>query len=151
MELEVGGHIDERHGRPVAIRGKIRLVHDGFFTEPEARHGGKFFIAQGLTAVVETAEDHTVVLNSGHTTPCSLEQLRSLGIKPEQKRILIAKGAVAPRAAYQPISARMIEADTPGVTAANPASFEYRHRPRPMFPFEADAAYLHGHAGAKGT
>ena len=64
---------------------------------------------------METAEDHTVVLNSGHTTPCSLEQLRSLGIKPEQKRILIAKGAVAPRAAYQPISARMIEADTPGL------------------------------------
>ena len=47
VELEVGGHIDERHGQPVAIRGKIRLVHDGFFTEPEARHGGSSSLPRG--------------------------------------------------------------------------------------------------------
>jgi microcystin degradation protein MlrC len=141
VALDVGGRTDDSHGRPVAIRGKVRLVHDGLFTEESPRHGGKFYNNQGLTAVVETADEHTLVLNSAHITPFSLEQLHSLGIQPARKRVLVAKGAIAPRAAYAPISARVIEADTPGITAANPERFEYRHRLRPMFPFERHASY----------
>jgi microcystin degradation protein MlrC len=125
----------------VQVQGRVRLLHDGVFFELLPRHGGRLRNNQGLTAVVETPEGDTIVLTSLRMSPFSLEQILSLGIKPEQKRVLIAKGAVAPRAAYEPVSARLIEVDTAGITAANPASFHYQHRRKPMFPFERDAVY----------
>lgn len=95
----------------------------------------------GLTAVVETAEGHTIVLTSYRMAPMSLEQILSLGIKPERKKLLIVKGVIAPRAAYAPVAARMIAVDTPGATAADPSRFAYLHRRKPLFPLEADAVY----------
>ncbi len=141
ISLEVGGKTDNLHGSPVPISGRVRLLHDGYFEEREVRHGGKLRNNQGLTAVVESPEGDTVVLTSLRMSPFSLEQVRSLGIKPELKRVLVAKGAVAPRAAYEPVSARVIEVDTPGITAVNPASFVYHHRRKPMYPFERDTEY----------
>ncbi len=138
VALEVGGKSDQLHGDPVAIEGRVRCLHDGMFVEEEPRHGGSRINQQGLTAVVETRERHTVVLTSLRMAPFSLEQILSLGVKPQQKRVLIAKGAIAPRAAYEPVSASMLEVDSPGITAANPSRFTYRHRVQPMFPFEPD-------------
>ena len=59
--------------------------------------------------------------------PFSLNQLNSVGIIPAQMRILVAKGTIAPRAAYEPVSARIIEVDSGGVTGVNPARFHYQH------------------------
>ena len=40
---------------------------------------------------------------------------------------------VRPRAAYEPVAARLIEVDTPGLTAVNPARFTYKRVRRPLF------------------
>jgi microcystin degradation protein MlrC len=117
------------------------MLHDGVFIERQPRHGGQMVQNQGLTALVETERDHTVVLTSLRLAPFSLEQILSLGIKPDAKRVLIAKGTIAPRAAYEPVSAGVIEVDSPGITAADPSHFTYRHRRRPMFPFDPEASY----------
>ncbi|MBN8734613.1 MAG: M81 family metallopeptidase [Acidobacteria bacterium] len=117
-------------GPPVPIEGAVRTLSDGRFVEPQIRHGGWGDYDQGLTAVVETADAHTIVLTSRRMAPLSLEQLISLGIHPEWKSILIAKGVVAPRAAYEPIAAEILLVDTPGVTSDNPNHFTY-HRRRP--------------------
>ena len=66
----------------------------------------------------------------------SLEQIRSVGVIPETKDILIVKGVVAPQAAYREVAAEIVLVDTPGPTANDPASFTYQHRSRPMFPME---------------
>lgn len=138
ISLEVGGKTDSLHGQPVSIRGRVRLLHDGFFEEYLPRHGGKRWNNQGLTAIVESREGDTIVLTSLRMAPFSLEQVRSLGIKPESKRVLVAKGAVAPRAAYEEVSAHVIAVDSPGITAANPGNFNYHYRRKPMFPFERE-------------
>lgn len=139
VSIQAGGKSDLLPGKPAELQGRVRLLHDGLFAEFKPRHGGRLWNNQGLTAVVETPERDTVVLTSLRMSPFSLEQILSLGIKPESKRVLIAKGAVAPRAAYEPVSARLIEVDTAGITAANPANFEYRYRRKPMFPWERNA------------
>jgi len=119
--------------------GTVRLIYDGKFTERKVRHGGWTHCDQGLTAVVETAEGHTVVLTSRRMAPMSLEQLRSAGVRPETKDILIAKGVVAPQAAYREVAGSIVLVDTPGPTANDPGSFVYEHRRRPMFPMEIGA------------
>ena len=141
VRCRVGGKTDKSHGEPVEIEGTVRSISDGRFIETQVRHGGWGINDQGLTAVVETGADHTVVLTSYRMAPMSLEQILSLGIKPERKKILIVKGVIAPRAAYGPVAARMIAVDTPGATAADPAHFDYQHRRKPLFPLEPDAIY----------
>jgi microcystin degradation protein MlrC len=125
----------------IAIEGTVRTLHDGRFTETAVRHGGWTHNDQGITAVIETAQQHTIVLTSRRMAPFSLEQLISVGIRPERKRVLIVKGVIAPRAAYEPIAAEIILVDSPGSTADNPALLPYRNRRKPVFPLEPDAEY----------
>ncbi len=54
----------------------------------------------------------------------------------KERGILAVKAAIAFRAAYEPIAARIIEVDTPGATAVNPARFTYRRARRPLFGLE---------------
>jgi len=135
VALEVGGKADNLHGNPVAIRGKVRLIHDGQFIETQPRHGGQRYHDQGLTTVVAVG-DSLVVLTSRRQTPFSLQQLLSLGIDPTEMRMIVVKAAVAYRAAYEPIAGQIIEVDTPGLTAVNPLHFEYHNVRRPLFPLD---------------
>jgi len=141
VDLRVGGKTDRQHGDPVRLKGRVHLIADGLFTETKVRHGGWGDYDQGLTAVVETAQQHTFVLTSQRMAPMSLEQILSLGIKPETKQILIVKGVVAPRAAYAPIAKSIVLVDTPGATSVNPANFSFNHRRRPLYPLEPEAEY----------
>lgn len=136
VALSVGGKTNDRHGRPIPIEGRVRHVSDGVFEEPEPRHGGMRVYDQGLTAVVETRDGHTVIVNSLRVMPTSLHQLLSLGVRPKDHKVITVKGVTAPRAAYDAIAAETIAVDSPGVTQAGPESFDYRNRPRPLYPLD---------------
>jgi len=142
VSLEVGGKTD---GHPILIKGTVSSISDGKFTDDKPRHGGQKFYDQGLTAVLETPDHHTIVLTSRRMPPFSLEQVLSLGIDPQSKRVIIVKGVIAPRAAYEPIAKEVITVDTPGSTSANVFGFQYHSRRRPLYPFETDASYSHAH------
>ena len=144
VKLQAGSKSDGEHAQPVAVHGRVRTLSDGVYVETEVRHGGWGRYDQGITAVVETADRHTIVLTSRRMAPMSLEQVISLGIRPERKDILIVKGVVAPRAAYEPIAGEVVLVDTPGVTSDDPRRFTYERRRRPLFPLEPDAVYGDG-------
>ena len=129
VELTVGSE-------PVRLRGRVRVLHDGTYVEPQVRHGGKRINHMGLSALVETEGRNLVVLNSLRHPPFSLGQLTCLGIRPELQRILVVKAAIAYKAAYAPVAGRVIEVDTPGLTAVNPRRFAYRHIRRPLYPLD---------------
>ncbi len=141
VTLRVGGKTDDMHGRPIPVQGRVKTLSDGRFTEEEPRHGGRRFYDQGTTAVVETEEGDTIILTSRRTTPTSLEQVLSVGVRPHRKQIIVAKGVVSPRPAYEPIASEILLVNTPGSTSADLSSFDYKHRRRPLFPFEPDASY----------
>ena len=117
VTLMVGGHTDTEHGAPQSVSGTVCTLSDGFYEEHERRHGGGRRHSQGPTAVLcTTSGDGTglLVLNSQRQSPNSIHQITSVGIAPEQQKILVAKGAIAPRAAYEPVSPRLIEVDSGG-------------------------------------
>ncbi|MEP7362045.1 MAG: M81 family metallopeptidase [Acidobacteriota bacterium] len=135
FEFPVGGKTDNMHGEPVLIRGRVRTLHDGKFIEPEVRHGGMRYWDAGLSALIEvegsTPEtQNLLVLNTNRTVPLSIHQLVSVGVYPERQKILVAKGTVAPLAAYEPFSKRMIKVDSGGASAINPARFHYKLAPK---------------------
>ena len=140
---QVGGKTDKLHGDPVIVRGVVRSLHDGRFRETEIRHGGQRYYDQGLTAVIEVEGStrdlqNLLMLTTRRQVPFSIHQLVSCGIYPERQKIIVVKAAVAFRAAYEPVAAHIIEVDTGGVTAINPARFTYRNVPRPLFGLEPE-------------
>ncbi|MBK9168668.1 MAG: M81 family metallopeptidase [Bryobacterales bacterium] len=141
FDMPVGGKTDTMHGQPVRIRGRVKVLTDGRFVEPEVRHGGIRYWDMGPTAVIE-AEGSTpdlgsyLILTKKRIIPFSLGQLTSGGIDPKRQKILVAKGTVAPRAAYEPVSAQIIVVDSGGVTAVNPARFTFRRVREGLFGME---------------
>jgi microcystin degradation protein MlrC len=140
VSLRVGGKTDNMHGPTLPIQGRVRTLHDGTYEETERRHGGGRYFDQGLTAVVEVPKrgepgkrGGLLVLDSKRTPPMSIHQITCVGIVPQQQRILVAKGAVAPRAAYEPVSAQIIEVDTAGATAISRPPEEFQRARKTLY------------------
>jgi microcystin degradation protein MlrC len=130
FDMAVGGKTDKMHGSPVRVRGRVKSLHDGKYIETAVRHGGGRYHEMGLTAVIE-ADGSTrdlaniLVVTTRRSSPNSLHQLINVGVYPERQRILTVKGTIAPRAAYEPVAARIVPVDTPGATAVNPARYKF--------------------------
>jgi microcystin degradation protein MlrC len=144
VELMVGGRTDHLHGAPVAVTARVRHLDDGRFEDPGVTHGGFRFFDAGSRALLETDDGHFVLLTSRPMGNTSRAELTSVGLDPELLQIIVAKGVQSPRGAYEPIAAEMIQLNTPGCTSADLSALSYRHRRRPMFPFEPEAAYEPG-------
>ena len=142
VSLKVGGKTDHLHGSPISIGGKVRTLFNGKFEDHRPTHGGFQFYDGGLTAVVDTTDRHTIVLTSLRCGNTSLEQMYSAGVDTTKYRMVVAKGVVSPRPAYQPIAKEIILVNTPGVTTSDLEYFEYRRRRGSLFPFDRNADYL---------
>jgi len=142
VTLKVGGKTDDLHGEPVEVAGHVRAISDGRYEETGPIHGGFRFFNGGPSVALDTTDGHTLLLHTvrgfGNLTR---EQMYSVAIFPERYHVVVAKGVVSPRAAYEPIAREIIMADTPGVTTADLSSLPYRHRRRPLYPFEEEAQY----------
>jgi microcystin degradation protein MlrC len=139
--VKVGGKTDDRHGSSVEVTGKVRVLAEGKFEELKPIHGGGRFFDQGLTAVLDTTDGHTLVLTSRRAGNTSIQQMYSVGVQPERYKVVVAKGVQSPRPAYEPIAAEIVLVNTPGVTTSDLSYFTYEQRRRPLYPFEKDATY----------
>jgi microcystin degradation protein MlrC len=144
VNLHVGGKSDT-HAPPLEILGRVETLHDGHYIEDQARHGGIRINDQGQTAVIRVSAspggEHAIVVNTLRHPPFSLGQITSLGLDPHTFDQIVEKAAVAYKAAYLPLGGTVIEVDTPGLTAANPALFEYHRIRRPILPLDPDTAW----------
>lgn len=136
-----GGRFEAAIGdRSDPVRGwfRVRSLHDGIFHESQARHGGFSHFDQGPTAVLELEGAGLVAMaTTRRMAPFSLSQLTAFGVDPERFDLIVAKGVIAPMAAYAPVAkGGFLHVDTPGATRADMTKLDYRHRRNPMFPFE---------------
>ncbi len=141
ITLDVGAKTDDMHGRPVRVTGTVRTITDGSWEDPGVTHGGIRFFHAGPSVRLDTTDGHTLLLTTKRTGNTSRYQMYSAGIHPETYRIVVAKGVVSPRPAYQPIAGEVILVNTPGVTTADLSYFTYQRRRRPQYPFEPEATY----------
>jgi microcystin degradation protein MlrC len=109
-------------------------LSDGIFRNIAAMRDG-VVDDQGCTAVIDSG-GILVVVTERRMPMWNLQQLRSLGIEPARLRILVVKAAIAYRAAYAPIATRIIEVDTPGLSAADVRRLPYRWLKRPIYPLD---------------
>ena len=136
--FRIGGKTDRLHGDTLVLECRILDLFDGRYYEPEVRHGGVQHYDQGRTALVESDRGVIFMLTAKRAVPVSIHQLTDFGIDPGSFRCIVAKGVNAPLAAYREVCPSFIRVDTPGSTAAAMTGFRFRHRRRPMYPFEPD-------------
>lgn len=138
VDIWAGGRTDDLHGQPIRLVGRVTHLDDGRFEDPGPTHGGRRVFDAGRRAVVRTDDGLVVLLTSRPMGNTSRAELTSAGIDPSSLQIVIAKGVHSPRAAFEPLAARMIQLDSPGCTTADIATLTYLHRVRPIFPFEPE-------------
>ena len=136
LALDVGGKTDDMHGEPVRVVGTVAVIDDGPYEEIRPTHGGGRFYDDGQRVIFNTVDGMTILLTSRRSGNTARAQMYSMGIKPEDYRIVVAKGVSSPRPAYQPIAAEIIIVNSPGVTSADLDTFEFKRRRIPLFPFE---------------
>lgn len=141
VTVDIGGKTDTLHGSPVRVTGRITRISDGRFEDTGPVHAGWRFFDGGTTVVLETQEGPTVALVSTRVGNMSREQFYSLGYRPEIFDIVVAKGVVSPRPAYQPIASELVTVNTPGATSADMSSFVYRHVRKSLYPLDSNARY----------
>lgn len=141
VSMRLGGKTDDDHGPPLEGQFTVVSLHAGRFEEREPRHGGFTQCDQGPTVVVRSPQGLTVLLTSRRMPPFSLQQLISCGLDPSSFQLLVAKGVIAPVAAYSAVCRHLIRVNTPGCTTADIERLTYRHRRRPMFPFEGETCW----------
>ena len=141
VTLDVGGKTDDMHGKPVNVTGTVRAITDGQYEELGASHGGFRFYDSGVSVRLDTDGGQTLLLTSVRAGNTVRAQMYHIGIIPERYKIVVAKGVVSPRPAYQPIAGKVILVNTPGVTTADMSTFTYHRRRVPLYPMELDAEY----------
>lgn len=134
VTLRVGGKTDAMHGPPCQVRGRVRLISSGEYT-----HKGSYMtgtrMCMGRTVVLDCG-GVDLVLMERKTMPFDAQQLRSLGIEPADRNIIVVKSAIAWQAAYGEIAKRALYVDTPGICTANLKTLPYRNVRRPIFPLD---------------
>jgi microcystin degradation protein MlrC len=134
VNLNIGGKCDRFHGEALDVECCIKLISDGVFTNRGHMRDG-LVEKMGRTVVVE-APGIKIVLTEIKMPPWNLEQLRSVGITPENEKIIVVKSAVAFRAAYEPIAKSIIEVNSPGLSTVDLKQFDYEYIKRPIFPLD---------------
>lgn len=88
-----------------------------------------------LTALL-TIGDVAVVVTERRLPTVGPARFRSGGIDPTSCRIVALKSSVHFRAAFAPLSAAVIEVETPGLSGSHLAAFRYRRVRRPIAPLD---------------
>ena len=134
VELDLGGHTDKLHGKPVKLKSRVKSLSEGKWIVKGPMGTGSEG-DMGNVAVLHAAGNELIV-TSKRLQPLDLQLYRSLGIEPTEKKFIVVKSSVHFRASHEPIAKEVIELDTPGLTSPRLAGFRFKKIRRPIFPLD---------------
>lgn len=139
MSISVGGRATADLGGPVSISGPVRRLGQVVYRRSGPYMRGQL-VAMGRVAVVESRAG-AVVITERRVMPFDDDHLRVIGIEPEKRRVIVAKSAIAWKAAFGSYAKQGLYARTPGYCPSDLSSLRYTQRPCPAYPLEEDARW----------
>lgn len=133
-EIRVGGRSAPSMGPPALVAGPVRRLGAVRYRRTGSYMTGAE-VDMGRVAVVEDAAGQ-VVVTENRIVPFDDDHLTILGIAPRSARILVAKGAIAWKAAFGEYAAQTVYVDGPGTCPVSLDALDFAARPRPLYPFE---------------
>jgi microcystin degradation protein MlrC len=143
IDLTLGGKVDDRHGEPIeGVDAYVKAVTDGVYLNTGTSHSGRGVRNHlGRAVHVRCGQDDRVniVLSSVRHSAFDAEVWRHAGVQPERLDVLCVPSFIAFLGDYGRIGSEVVLADTPGLSAVDPARFEYERIPRPLYPLDGMA------------
>ncbi len=150
LNIPVGGKIDQRFYKPLMVNGIVKSIDDGRYMVCGPTHGGWGSemkrenyqeVNVGKRIVLRIGQNIDVIFSQFQTGK-DRDFFKSAGITMESKRILVVKSNQAHRASFDPVVAKTIELNTPGVSTVDYASLPYKKIRRPIWPLDRDMEWV---------
>ena len=139
IKVRLGGRTDTLHGAPIEAEAYVKSCSDGKFVYSSPMGAGSAFDLGKMARLVIGGID--VLVGSVRSQTLD-EQLFILnGIDVTRKRIVALKSSQHFRAAFEPLAAAIVTADTPGLTTLKLDVFDRFRTLRPIWPLDPEAAY----------
>ena len=139
VEIDLGNKVPlTRIGlakQPLRLRGTVRAVSDGGYTVTGPIYTGQR-CHMGRTVCFDTGAAQIVVTEQTHE-PWDLGVFHCVGLDPTHFRFLLLKSRMYCRPVFVPLSAGLVECDSPGATTSDYARFPFTRVRRPVFPLDA--------------
>lgn len=133
-DVSLGGKRDRRFSRPVTARMRVERLFDARFTM-SGHLARNMPIDMGRSAVLRRGNVFVVVTTrtGPHFAP---DLFRAAGLDPFAAAVLVAKSPCGFRAAYEARAREIMVVQAPGCAPADFWRYEYRHIPRPLWPWD---------------
>ena len=139
VEIALGNKVSlERiglHKQPLRLRGTVRAVSDGAYTVSGPIYTGQR-CHMGRTVCLDTGAAQIVITEQTHE-PWDLGVFHCVGMDPTRFRFVLLKSRMYCRPVFVPLSAGLVECDSPGVTTSDYSRFPFARVSRPVFPLDA--------------
>jgi microcystin degradation protein MlrC len=89
----------------------------------------------GLTAVLK-CDDILLMITELPIQISALEGFRCVGIEPTDMKYIAVKSPAHFRGAFEPITKKIIEVDTPGLSNIHLENFPWKNIRRPIYPLD---------------
>ncbi|MCS6850811.1 MAG: M81 family metallopeptidase [Gemmataceae bacterium] len=134
LSRPVGGVRDHRFSTPLPVTAEIVRLFEARFVM-NGHLARNLPIDMGPSAVLRVGKVCIVVTSrtGPHFAP---ELFRAAGFDPLAAAVLVAKSPCGFRAAYAPYARRIIVVRAPGCAPSDFWNYEYRHIPRPLWPWD---------------
>ncbi|QKG83980.1 M81 family metallopeptidase [Kroppenstedtia pulmonis] len=139
IDVELGGKVDNRHGKPLKVRAYVKVLSDGEFIQQSAMESGK---------KIRLGKSARLVIGHVDVVVCSLkaqllddELLRLHGIQIDRYKIIGIKSSQHFRGFFQDRVSEIITVDSPGLSTYNLSVFDFNHVPRPVYPLDPSTEY----------
>jgi microcystin degradation protein MlrC len=139
IDATIGGKVDDKHGAPVQTPAYVRAITDGFFYNAGPMSTGAES-KMGLTTVLEIGGRGgiEVICTQFRRAANDANSLRSAGVEPTRRQIVVIKSSVHYRADFTPLVKEIVEVDAPGLASPNWRHFDFQRLRRPIYPLDRD-------------
>lgn len=139
IDVRLGGKTDDLHGAPIEAQAYVKALTDGRFVQQSPMGRGARVDLGRMARLQIGGVD--VLVSSVRTQTLDDEVFLLHGIDVRRYKIVALKSSQHFRAGFEPLAARIITADTPGLTTSNLKVFDYRRLPRPIWPLDPQATF----------
>lgn len=124
---------------PVLVQGTVRAISDGSYTVSGPIYTGQR-CSMGRAVWLDAGDTQIVVVEQPHE-PWDLGVFACVGLDPTAHRYLLLKSRMYCRPVFVPLSAGLVECDSPGATSSDYRLFPFENLRRPVYPLDAVTAF----------
>ena len=134
ISVDLGGHTDPAFGAPIKCTGVVKHLGDGRFVHDGPMWKG-VVMQMGPTMVLDV-DGIEIVVTSNRQQTTDHQAFLTNGIDPLKKSVIVVKSAHHFRAAFEPISRKVIAVDSGSLCSHDWSRFDFKKLRRPIWPLE---------------